>query len=338
MTGLQHLVTFILVVAMVGVSGCQSKSYEPIEAHTPLIMVVNYLEQSLSFYHEETAKELTRWEMPFPFTGVCLLSDNQTLLFYGKALDGVYLYNLASGKQTGKWKVGKGIANAVLSADGSTVYLASHPEDAVLVMDQNGHLRAKIAVGNDPLTMVESRHNELYVLNFHDTTISVVNLSDYRLKKTWPAIEGALGAALIESTGELWTGGHGAGSYIENQVTVYSIETGQIKEKIDAPIMPIDMEPVGSYVYVISHGSNQLRKIDHLTKKVVKMVEIGSNPFDIAFHNQRLYCVSYDSDELYIIEPDELKIVDTLPTGKGPFQVLFREGGKDENAKSADRG
>ena len=337
MAGIKRFVALILLVAMAWLSGCQTKVYEPIDSKTSLIIVVNYLEKSLSFYDEETRKEITRWEMPFPFTGARLLPDNKTLLVYGKELNGIYLYDLESGKQAGKWKLGKGIANAVLSSDRSKVYLASHEEDAILVMSLDGNQTAEIAVGNDPLTMVESkRGDELYVLNFHGSTISVVDLAAYRLKKTLPAKQGSTGAVLIEPLGELWTGGHGAGNYVESKVTVYSIDTGEIMGEIDAPVMPVDMEQEGRFVFVISHGSNQLRKIDVHTKRVEASIEIGSNPFDISIYNHLLYCVSYDSDELFIVQPDELKVMDTLQTGKGPFQVLFRKGAEHESAKSVD--
>lgn len=319
----------LMILGLLG--GCQTEQYEKIDPNTSLIIVVNLIEKSLSFFNEETRNEIARWEIPFTFTGAITLPDNKTILLYGKHLEEVYLYDLEKGRQVGQWKLGKGIANAKLSSDQSKIYFADQDNDKIIVMSDKGKWISEIYVGDDPLTMLESEQGtQLYVLNFDDPVISVIDVKRNKITNTFPAKQAAVGAVLVESSKELWTGGHGEGDRVENKVTVYSTETGRIKLEIDTPVMPVDLEKLDQYIYVVSHGSNQLRKIDMNTKFVESSIEIGANPFDISINNNLIYSVSYDSNELIIVDPKDLKVIDTLETGEGPFQVLFKRGVKNE--------
>ncbi|WP_017756262.1 YncE family protein [Calidifontibacillus oryziterrae] len=318
---------FVVFILLLLVAGCQNEQYKKIDSDSPLIIIVNLIEKSLSFYNEETRTELARWQMPFTFTGALVLPDNRTLLLYGKHLERVYLYDLQSGEKVDEWKLGKGIANALLSIDKSKIYFADQENDMIIITDKEGRKFAEIDVNDDPLTLMESENEQLlYVLNFDAPVISVIDLHTNQVVNSFEAKQAAVGAVLVESLGELWTGGHGAGDQVENNVTVYSIETGHIRKEIYTPVMPVDLEKHGEFIYVVSHGSNQLRKINMNTKEVEAAVEIGANPFDISIYNNFIYSVSYDSNELIIVDPNDMKVCATLKTGEGPFQVLFRRG------------
>jgi len=317
----------IIVVILLLLPSCQSKQYEKIGAKTSLIIVVNLLDKSLSFYDEQSRNEVAKWELPYTFTGATLLPDNKTILLYGKQLKNIYLYNLTTGREVDRWRTGKGIVNVKISNDHSKLYLANQENDTIQVRTLDGKKTNEVSVGDGPLTILESdKRNELYIMNFHDPVISIIDSKTFKTKNEISAKPAAAGAVLIEPLGELWTGGHGAGQLAENAVTVYLLETGKIKQEIEAPIMPVDLEQLDNFVYVVSHGSNQLRKIDVNTKEVVASIEIGANPFEISIINNVIYSASYDSNEIIVIDPNNMKIIDTMQAGKGPFQILFKKG------------
>ena len=308
-------------------TGCETKQYQKIESQKAQIIVVNLLESGLSFFDQETKEELARWTMPYTFTGALLLPDNQTLLLYGKQLEKIYLYDSKTGTEVDRWKTGKGIVNVQISNDNSKLFLANQESDKIQVRTVNGEELTEVSVGDDPLTILESKKgNQLFAINFNAPEITVIDSESYEKTKVIQAKPASVGAVLIEPYDELWTGGHGVGHKTENAVTVYSLDTGEIKEEIKAPIMPVDVEKWGDYVFVVSHGSNHLRKIDIHTKEVISTKEIGANPFKISIINNLIYIASYDSNEIIEVDPITMDIVDTIQAGKGPFQILFKRG------------
>ncbi|WP_458412056.1 WD40 repeat domain-containing protein [Schinkia sp. CFF1] len=321
----------LLCVIPLLLTSCQLKQYEKIDVNTSQVIVVNLMDKSLSFFDEKTKKETAKWFMPYTFTGATLLPDQKTILLYGKHLKKIYLYDVTTGREVDRWKLGVGIVNVQISNDRSKLYLADQESDTIQVRTLAGKKLKEIPVGHAPQTILESnKRKELYVLNFRDSLISVIDSRTFKNKKAIEAKPAAVGAVLIESSGELWTGGHGAGHMAENAVTVYSVDTGEMKQEIKAPIMPVDLEKLDNYIYVVSHGSNQLRKIDVNTKKVIETLEIGANPFEISIINNLIYSASYDSNEVIVVDPLQMKIVDTLKAGKGPFQILYKRGVKHE--------
>lgn len=315
----------VLIISLF-LSGCATEQYKKIESNKAQIIVVNLLENSLSFFDQKTKEEQARWTMSYTFTGALLLPDDKTLLLYGKQLENIYLYDITTGKEIDRWKTGKGIVNVQISNDDSKLFLANQESDKIQVRTVKGEELTEVSVGDDPLTILESqKRNQLFAINFNAPEISVIDSHSYEKTKVIHAKPASVGAVLIEPYDELWTGGHGLGHKAENAVTVYSLDTGEIKQEIEAPIMPVDLEKWGDYVFVVSHGSNQLRKIDIHTKEVVATKEIGANPFKISIINNLIYIASYDSNEIIEVDPTTMEIVDTIKAGKGPFQILFKK-------------
>ncbi|KEF40043.1 hypothetical protein M670_00055 [Schinkia azotoformans MEV2011] len=323
-----HLIIKWLLVLTLSLllTGCRAEQYTKIEASKDQIIVVNLLESSLSFFDQDTKEELARWTIPYTFTGALLLPDNKTLLLYGKHLKKIYLYDITTGTEVDRWKTGKGIVNVQISNDDSKLFLANQENDKIQVRTVSGEKVAEVTVGDDPLTILESKkRHQLFAINFNAPEITVIDSRSYEKTKVIHAKPASVGAVLIEPYDELWTGGHGVGYKTENAVTVYSLDTGDIKEEIKAPIMPVDLEKWEDYVFVVSHGSNQLRKINIHTKEVVAVKEIGANPFKISIINNLIYIASYDSNEIIEVDPTTMEIVDTIQAGKGPFQILFKK-------------
>lgn len=317
------IVLFILLVAI----GCQQEQYEPIPRETSVLLVVHVLEQSLSIFDQVQHTEIATWEFDFPLTGAFLLPDHETVMLYGKEMEQTILFSLTEGKLVDKWQTGFGVVNALLSKDEQYIYLADQDRDSIRIYTLHGKLEKEIKVGADPFTMIlNAAGDELFVLNFREPSISVIDVLNQHVQQSFPAPPSTVGVALLEELNEIWIGAHGEGIDYEENVTVYSLTTGEVKELIYTPIMPIDFAYLESYVYVLSHGSNSLYQVDAERKEVQESLVIGANPFHMATHSNLLYIASYDSDEITIVNPLEMKVVETIQVGAGPFQILFREG------------
>src|SRR5581483_2355207 len=120
---------------------------------------------------------------------------------------------------------------------------------AVRLYNQDGTEIASVKVGKRPITMIE-RDDLLYVLNFNDTILSIVNLAEKKVVRTVSVARSSLGAVLYGN--ELWMGGHGSGAEVNDGVYVY--ENGAVKQEVLAPQMPVSFAADAASIYILSHG------------------------------------------------------------------------------------
>ncbi|UOY92608.1 YncE family protein [Ectobacillus sp. JY-23] len=304
---------WMLLICLLG--GCSGNHFAPV-TQSNLLITSNIKEGSISFIDPKAHKLLTTWKTNKAMMGTLLLPDGDTLLLYGKQLEKVYTYSLAKGREIGEWATGEGIANAVLM--GNEVVFANQHNDTVDVYSLTGKKTAEIAVGHQPLTMLADKR--LYVLNFQDTKMSVVDIEKRTVTDTLSIPFSSVGGEVVED--EVWIGGHGNGQEVNESIHIY--DTKGMKRSIAAPMMPVGFAMDEDYVYVLSHGSATLRKINRNTYQEEGSVQVGSNPFAVKLTNGRIYVASYDSDEICIVDPERMQLTDTIEVGKGPFH--FTEG------------
>jgi YVTN family beta-propeller protein len=306
-------------------AGCNTEKYKPISRDKSILITTNMKEGSVSFIDTNTNHVLTTWPLHKALMGTVVLPDGDTFAIYGKQLESVYLYSLKQGRKIGEWKTGKGIANAILAPNGKDIILADQQENTVRIYTANGTEKAAIPVGHSPMTMLQDKKN-LYVINFQDTKLSVIDWSKKNVTDTMIIPFSSLGAELVGS--ELWLGGHGNGEEINENVHIYDTNSNELIRSIPAPEMPISFAKDNEYVYVLSHGSASLRKINAAMHHEEATLEVGSNPFAISLIGNRLYVASYDSDEVYVVDASSMTIQKVLSVGKGPFHFTERKGEK----------
>ncbi|WP_369900530.1 YncE family protein [Bacillus manliponensis] len=307
--------------------GCNKEGYTSVPVDKDVIITTNIKEGSISFIDMKTDKLLTTWELNETISGVTFLPDGDRLLVYGKQLEYIYVYSLKEGKQINKWETGKGIANILLSDNQKELFIADQNENAVRVFTIDGQETARVAVGQGPLTMVQ-KDNLLHVLNFYDTKLSTIDINEKKVSQSFMVPPASTGATISEDGSEILIGGHGDGEQVNEKVLIYSLQDGQMIRSLHAPYMPVFVSQDEKYIYVLSHGSNMLRKFDKGGYKEVGSLEVGSNPFSFWQDGEKGYVASYDSNEVYVIDLHTMKVKESIAVGKGPFQVVQREGKK----------
>ncbi|MBT2639475.1 WD40 repeat domain-containing protein [Bacillus sp. ISL-39] len=317
----------ILVIAAttftVFLSACSLKSFEPIPGDSSFISTINIKEMTISFYDMEKDEKLPDWNVDRPYIGGLILPDKDTILLYGKAVDTADLYSLSKGKKIDSWKTGEGIVNALLVGDGTEIAFADQERDSVRFFDIDGTEVDEVKVEKEPLTLLEAE-KKLYAISYKQEMLSIVDLEN---KERLPGFEihpAAAGALICREKGELWIGGHGKGTEVEERIHIYDLNNGRLKKEISAPVMPVDFTKDEDDIFVLSHGSNMLYKLAEDGSKKGS-IKVGANPFEIDFFANKLIVAGYDSNEVYIIDPDSLSIEKTLEVGNGPFQIVTRE-------------
>ncbi|WP_108671478.1 YncE family protein [Peribacillus acanthi] len=304
-------------------SGCQKEKYKKINESISFFASVNLKDGSLSFQDAKTGKSLATWELKRPITGAILLEDKDTLLVYGKQMKTVDVFSLSKGIQIDSWDVGEGIVQIVQLKTAKELAFVDQMHDEIRFFSEDGKERHSVKTGKSPISLVESEKlNQIFVLNFHDTKVSVINTKTYKAEEEIRVNSSSAGILLNENDSQLWIGGHGLGSNIEENVNVYSIKTGQLINKIHAPSMPIFLTNTKEGTFIVSHGSSLVYR---WSQNKLEKIQVGVNPFYLLEYKDLLLVAGYDSNDISVLDPKTLKVIKTVSVGKGPFHLLARE-------------
>lgn len=313
---------FFLIGLLLLLTACSNETYTKIAKDQPFIATANIKDGTFSFVDNEY-NVIANWEIKKPFSGGLLLEDRDTLLIYGKEMNTVELFSLEEGKQIDSWDVEKGIVNLLSLWKTGTMVAVNQSLNEILFLNMDGEVEDRVKVGKSPLTVLQNDH-ELYVVNFADTKLSVINLNTRAVDREFPISSTSTGALLRQEADEIWLGGHGEGEKIEEKVHIYSTKTGKLKKMIDVPFMPINVMEKDGFIYILSHGSNALYKVNS-DYEIIDKTSIGMNPFEMKSFQNDTIIAGYDSNELYVMNTDELTVTKTVKVGKGPFQMIIRE-------------
>ncbi|GLB61146.1 YncE family protein [Cytobacillus sp. NCCP-133] len=315
----------ILILMTIILSSCMEKQLPSIPEELSFAATVNIKDMSVSFVDLKKMAIAEEWRMEKPYTGALILPDQDTILFFGSQLEKADLYSLKEGKKIGSWETGIGIVNGLLLDSGKEAALVDQNLNKIRFFNLQGQELKQIEAGSDPLTILESEPlKKLFVLSFNSEKLAGIDLQSKEKSEEFAIHPSAAGAWLNDGSNEIWIGGHGEGIEIEKNIHVYDTETGALKKTIPAPSMPVNFLEKDDYVYVLSHGSNMLYKINDLGEKAAS-VSVAANPFEMALAEERLLVAGYDSNDIHILDPESLKSLKTIKVGKGPFKIVLRE-------------
>ncbi|RSD26237.1 DUF4221 family protein [Mesobacillus subterraneus] len=321
---------FMTSVAFTGfLTACSFESFDPVPGNSSIISTVNIKEMTISFYDIEKDKKLPDWSVDRPYIGGLILPDQDTFLLYGKGVSSADLYSLSKGKKVASWDTGEGIVNALLVRDGTEIAFADQDRDSIRFFDLKGNETDEVKTEKEPLTLLEAEE-KLYVISFHQEKLGIIDLAGKQVLPGFEIHPAAAGAILCKEENELWIGGHGEGSAVEELIHIYDLDNGKLKKEISAPVMPVNFTKNQEHIFVLSHGSNTLYKLAEDGTKMDSL-KVGANPFEIEFFAEKIIVAGYDSNDLIIIDPQSLEIEKKLQVGKGPFQIVTREGKQDES-------
>lgn len=304
---------------LIFVSGCNGKHFDAIDYHQSFVASLNIQEPSIQFFNKEGG-EIANWPLEKAYTGGVLVQQD-TLLLYGHQLKTADLYEISSGKLIAEIETGEGTTNGIYASEQKKIFLTNSKSNAITSYDVYGKEIGEQKLGNYPMSM-EVNGSLLYVVNYKDTKLSIVNIEDLSIQDEWEIERSSHGMAILPEMNTLWLGGHGEGSHPNQTVDVLDLTTGEKIEEINMPLMPIGFYKTKDDILVISHGENILYIADE-TGDIKWQKEIAANPFAVAEFQDQIIVAGYDDHKLYFI--DEQQVTKEIAVGKGPFQLLVRE-------------
>jgi len=314
------IVLFVFILA-----GCFRNGLQAIPLGIAIIASVNLKDSSITFLDGESFTPLAQWKIMESFTGATLLPDQDHIVIYGKKMSALQIYSLSKGELVEEWEVGSGIVYVELINNQTELALVDQYRDSIRILSLNGEEIREAEVGNNPISLIEDKERDkLFVVNFDDEKISVLHAKTLEHLQDIAINPSSAGIRLLEDSGELWVGGHGEGSEIEENVHIYSAEKGNLITTLNAPSMPIKFQEWDDSVLILSHGSNTVYKYNRTTKEMQSQ-KVGVNPFEISIYQNYVVVAAYDSDEIFLLNPNTFTVEKKVRVGKGPFQLFVRE-------------
>ncbi|BDH62942.1 hypothetical protein MTP04_30720 [Lysinibacillus sp. PLM2] len=316
---MKKAIVFSLLFVLSIISGCSKESFTPINHHQSFIASINISDPSVNFY-DHSGEEIAKWSFDNSYTGGVLLQQDR-LLLYGHQLTKVDIYELSSGEYLKSIDTGLGITNAYFDDVHKILFLANSQTNTVTSFDEHGNMLKECKLGDYPMSMT-SYNGQLYVINYKDTKLSIVNIETMEIEEEWTIEKSSNGILIIPEKNEVWIGGHGEGSHANQSVSVLNLTNGKLLGQIDVSIMPVGFARNDEEIYVINHGANELYATN-LNGDLLWKCEVGANPFAIASFYEQVVVAGFDDHKLYFLKDG--KIIKTVETGRGPFQLLVRE-------------
>lgn len=309
--------SFVLCVALL-LAGCTQTKLTPVNPHEKFVATVNIAEPSVQFY-SNSCEVISTWSFDEAYTGGILVGFDQ-LLLYGNQMTEAHLFEISSGRKLKTVEVAVGTTNAYFEANSERFFMTNSKTNELTMYSKSGEELGKLRLKNYPMSMTAA-DGLLYVVNFKDTVLSVVDIEQFQVVNEWTIPYDSHG--LLVKQDELWVGGHGAGSTPNTNVLVFDRTTGHVKEELQLPMMPVAFaeSASGDEVAVISHGNSSLYVLDEM-KDIKVTTQIGANPFAVAYVDDQIVVAGYDDDTLYFVQGGQ--VVRECATLDGPFQLLVR--------------
>lgn len=316
------IILFVSILLLL--TGCSSKLTK-IPLDKSILATVNMNDQTLTIIDLDEKEIFTEWKLPKKYTGAFILEDEDTLVLYGKAVDTVDLYSLSKGKKVSSWKTGKGIANGYLLPN-KTIAFADQILHQVRFFSMEGREIGSVFTGKNPSDMVEDQNSDriLHVISFDDKRMSAIDYKKKKVLTSSPIHKNAAGAYLAKEANEIWIGGHGTGSEVEDNIHVYDLSTGYLLKLISAPSMPIEFVSQDKMIYALSHGTSIVYKFDQ-RGYLNGSLSVGANPFEMTIYEKNLIIAGYDSNDITFVHLDSFSISNVIHVGDGPIQIIVRE-------------
>ncbi len=319
MIRMKRFLIYILPIYLLLMVGCSDEKFPSINHHQSFVASMNILEPSMTFY-DDLGDEIAEWKFEKSYTGALLIPHDRVLL-YGKQLPEADIYELSSGKHLATIDTGLGITNSYYDEESKLIFMTNSETNTVTSYNQHGEKFGECQLGEYPMSM-DSYNGLLYVVNYKDTKLSVVNIDTMTLQNEWSIEKSSNGILVLPEEGELWIGGHGEGSKPNQTVDVHQLKTGELIDQINVSIMPVEFARNGQEIYIINHGANELY-VTNSDGETLWANEVGANPFAVASFQEKIVVAGFDDNKLYFIDRKEIR--KTVDTGNGPFQLLVRE-------------
>lgn len=183
----------------------------------------------------------------------------------------------------------------------------------------------RITVGKAPHGLAVNKSNtKLYVTNFNDGSVGVIDLTSGEMVDTIKVEKGPVNIVLSQDN---------AIAYVSNELsdTISIIDTAQ-KTVIDTVFIGdrphgLTLSPDGSRLYVCNLNSNDVSILNTTNYEIIDRIAVGNSPDSpvVSSSGKMMYVTNYDLDGapsyVSIIDLDQLQEIDQVAVGINPHGI-----------------
>ena len=228
-----------------------------------------------------------------------------------------------------------------VSADGSTVYLASDKTGNFQVVDaRTGRITGQIPIGNDPNQMTLTRDGRFaYVPLRGDSKIAVVQLDPLKLVKLLPSPAGPHDAYTSADGSRIYVG-----AQFRTGIVVIDPATQSVLHVIPttAGVRPLEPSEDGRTIYAALSNLLGFVVVDPVARRVTRRIELGTLPegmpqpyrdtwthaLQMANGGRELWLCDDINDLIRVIRLSDMKEVAQIRTGHFPHWFAMRPDGR----------
>ena len=183
---------------------------------------------------------------------------------------------------------------------------------------------ATIPVGSDPTEVaVDPALGTVYVTNFADDTVSVIDAATNTVTATIPVGSEPWGVAVDPALGAVYVA-----NYADDTVSVIDVATNTVTATVPVGSAPLGVavDPALGAVYVANEYSATVSVISAATNTVTATVPVGSahsQPLGVAVDSSAgaIYVTNFADDTVSVIDAATNTVTATIPVGREPWGV-----------------
>lgn len=255
--------------------------------------------------------------------------DESALPPADKTADGIAVLDVASGKVL---RVLRGISDpeqVAVSPDGERLYVASEDTGQMIVIDTDGGVRAKLAVGGEPEGVAVSPDGKLaYATSEEASTVAVVETAAPRVRANIKVGERPRNAVFAPAGDRAYVTGEFDDSVAAIDVAADRVAAStKIGGGENSRPMGIVVTPDGSTLYVTTGRGKQLVRLDARDLKITGRTQVGDRPWGVALSPDARYLFTANgpSNDVSMVDAKTMKVVARFPAGERPWGVTAVE-------------
>jgi len=176
--------------------------------------------------------------------------------------------------------------------------------------------------GGTHMALINKAGTWAYFTNRDSNTVSLLDLTSYRIAANVPVGQGAEGFALSPDEKEIW-----AGNRIDGTLSVIDIAQRNSVATIPAaaPIR-VAFTPDGKNVLVPNGSAGEVNVFDAATRRKIHTISVGRNPSGVvvATNGAHAYVACQGNNEVQVIDTKSWAVIGKVAVGNGPDGLAFR--------------
>ncbi|MCS5528789.1 MAG: YncE family protein [Nitrosopumilus sp.] len=201
------------------------------------------------------------------------------------------------------------------------------------ILAEENTVIATISVGDKPNDIAfDSANNRMYVTNYHDDTVSVINTATNAVDAT-VTTAGAGGngntphGIAFDSANNRMYYAIGNWMFVENEVSVINTANNLVIATITVGDNPehFAFDSANNRMYVTNYNDDTVSVINTANNSVIATVSVGDGPGGIAFDsaNNRMYVLNGLGDTVSVINTATNAVDATISVGDAPISIAF---------------